>query len=78
MKYVQKHFWRERLCALYVFLCAHVSRPVCASRRAQFRGNIGQDRSHHDTSVLGGKPVIGVIDIEGLGSAAGGKLGDLK
>jgi len=28
MKYVQKHFWREHLCALQVFLCALISRPV--------------------------------------------------
>jgi len=26
LKYVQKHFWKEHLCALQVFLCALVSR----------------------------------------------------
>src|SRR6218665_3705871 len=36
MKYVQKHFWREHLCALKVFLCALVS-------RTQLRGNIDGD-----------------------------------
>jgi len=29
MKYVQKHFWKELLYALQVFLCAHVSRSGC-------------------------------------------------
>jgi len=40
MKYVQKQFWKEHLCALKVFLCALVSRPVWARTRAQLRGNI--------------------------------------
>jgi len=26
----KKHFWMEHLCALQVFLCALVSRSVCA------------------------------------------------
>jgi len=39
MKYVQTHFLKENLCELQVFLCALISRPVCA--RAQLRGNIG-------------------------------------
>jgi len=30
MKYVQKHFWKEHLCALQVFLCVHISWLVCA------------------------------------------------
>src|SRR6218665_962807 len=30
MKYVQKHFWKEHLCALQVFFCALVSWLVCA------------------------------------------------
>ena len=41
MKYAQKHFLKENLCALHIFLCAHVSRPVCARTRAQLRRNIG-------------------------------------
>jgi len=28
-KYVQKHFWKKYLCALQVFLCVLVSRPMC-------------------------------------------------
>jgi len=40
MKYVKNHFWKENLCALKVFLCALVSRHVCARTRAQLRGNI--------------------------------------
>src|SRR6218665_296399 len=30
MEYVQKHFWKEHLCALQVFLCVLVSRLVRA------------------------------------------------
>jgi len=30
MKYVEKRFWKECLCALQVFLCALVSQLVCA------------------------------------------------
>jgi len=41
MKHVQKHFWKEHLCAPQVFLCALVSRLVYARIRAQLRGNIG-------------------------------------
>jgi len=44
MKCVSKHFWEEYLCTLQVFLCAHVSRPVCARTRAQLRGNIEHNR----------------------------------
>jgi len=33
MKYVQKHFWKEHLCALQVLLYVLFSRLVCA--RAQ-------------------------------------------
>jgi len=46
MKYVQKHFFKDNLCALQVILCALISRPVCARTRAQLslRGNIGR---HH-------------------------------
>jgi len=42
MKYVQKHFSKENLCALrlQVFLCALISQPVCAHTCAQLRGNI--------------------------------------
>ena len=29
MKMWKKHFWRDHLCALQVFLCALISRPVC-------------------------------------------------
>jgi len=29
VKYVQKHFWKEHLCTLQVFLCALFSQPVC-------------------------------------------------
>src|SRR6218665_1410974 len=43
MKYVQKHFWKEHLCVLQVFLCALVSRLLCACTRAQLTGNIGQE-----------------------------------
>src|SRR6218665_279938 len=55
MKYVQKHFWREHLCALHVFLCALtalVPRPVCAQTCAQLRGNIG--RHSQGSSLPGG------------------------
>ena len=41
MKYVQKHFWKEHLYALKVFLCALISWLVCARTRAQLTGNIG-------------------------------------
>jgi len=40
MKYVQKHFLKEHLCALQVFSCALISRLVCAHIHAQLRGNI--------------------------------------
>src|SRR6218665_3299652 len=50
MKYVQNTVWREHLCALQVFLCALVSRPVCARTCAQFRGNI----DNGDPSTAGG------------------------
>ena len=42
MKYVPKHFGREYLCVLVLqdFLCALVSRHVCASTCAQLRRNI--------------------------------------
>jgi len=40
MKCEQKHFWKEHLCALQVFLCALVSRPVRVRTLAQLRGNI--------------------------------------
>src|SRR6218665_3262685 len=43
MKCVQKHFWMKHLCALQGFLCALVSRPVCAHTRAQHREkNVGR------------------------------------
>ena len=35
----KKHFLKENLCVLKVFLCALISRPVC-SVHAQLRGNI--------------------------------------
>src|SRR6218665_261853 len=44
MKYVQKPFCKKHLYALQVFLCALVSRPVCARTRAQPRGNIDHTR----------------------------------
>jgi len=34
-----KTFLKENFCALQLFFCARVSRPVCA--RAQLRGNVG-------------------------------------
>src|SRR6218665_173487 len=34
MQCLQKHFWKEYLCALQVFLCAFVSRLVCACTHA--------------------------------------------
>src|SRR6218665_2497033 len=37
----QKLFERKFCCALRVFLCALVSRPVCARTCTQLRGNIG-------------------------------------
>ena len=40
---VQNKFFKENSCALQVFLCALISRPVCACTRAQLRGNIGCD-----------------------------------
>jgi len=42
--YVQKHFLKEQSCALQVFLCALISRPVCACTRARLRGNIALNR----------------------------------
>src|SRR6218665_2454499 len=39
MKHVQKHFSKENLCALQVFLCVPIARPVCAHRHEQPRGN---------------------------------------
>jgi len=36
---VQNHFWKKHLCALQVFLCACVSRPVRARTSAQLRKN---------------------------------------
>ena len=36
-----KHFWKEHLCALEVFLCLLISRLVCVRAHAQLRGNIG-------------------------------------
>jgi len=41
MKCVQKHYLKENLCALQVFLCALISRPAWARTHAQLRGNIG-------------------------------------
>jgi len=37
-----KHFWREHFFALQIFLCALISRPVCARTQAhvQLRENI--------------------------------------
>jgi len=35
MKYGQKHFLTENVCALQVVVCALISRPVCARTRAQ-------------------------------------------
>jgi len=40
MKYARKHFPKEHLCALQVFLCVLVSRPAFAQTHAQLRGNI--------------------------------------
>jgi len=37
----KRTFLNENLCALQVFLCALISRPVSARTRAQLRGNIG-------------------------------------
>ena len=39
--YVQHIFGKIISCALPVFLCARVFRPVCARTREQLRGNIG-------------------------------------
>src|SRR6218665_2831637 len=36
----KKHFLKEDLCPSQVFLCALISRPVCARTHAQLRGNI--------------------------------------
>jgi len=36
-------FGKIIFCALHVFLCARVLRPVCARTRAQLRGNIECD-----------------------------------
>jgi len=36
-----KHVLKGNLCALQVFLCALISRPVCARKSAQLRGNTG-------------------------------------
>jgi len=37
MKYVQKHLWKEHLCALQVFLCVLISQLVCTRTCAQLR-----------------------------------------
>jgi len=39
-------YWKEHLCALQVFLCALVSRPVCMHTHAQLRGNIGYNSKY--------------------------------
>jgi len=36
----QKHFWKEHLCVLQVFLCALISRLVCVRTCTHLRGNI--------------------------------------
>ena len=36
----KKHFWKEHLCAFQFLFCELVSRPVCACKCAQLRGNI--------------------------------------
>ena len=38
-----KQFLKENLCALQVFLCALIPRPVGAHARAQLRGNIASE-----------------------------------
>jgi len=43
MKFVQKHVWKEHLCALQVFLCALISGLVCTRTCVQLRGNIGSN-----------------------------------
>jgi len=40
MKCVQKHFLKENLYVLQVFLCAVISQPVCTHTCTQLRGNI--------------------------------------
>src|SRR6218665_3931464 len=40
MKYVQKHFGKEHLWSLQVFLRVLIWRPVCVRTCAQLRGNI--------------------------------------
>jgi len=43
MKYVQKTSWEGTfMCAIQVFLCALISRPVFMQKHAQLRGNIGR------------------------------------
>jgi len=59
MKYVQKHFWREHLCALQVFLCAPVSQLVCAHTCAQLRRNIGPDAWNKVQPIRGTKMMEG-------------------
>ena len=45
MKYVPKHFWKEHLCALQVFLCVLVSQLVCA-RAHSLRGTLPMGHKH--------------------------------
>src|SRR6218665_633756 len=51
MIYVRKHFWKEHLCALEVFLRALISHPtcMCARTRPQLRVNIAQCTGPHST-----------------------------
>src|SRR6218665_610863 len=48
----EKHFWKEHLCALKVFLCALVSQPMCARTRAQLRGNIARPSDMFSGNVV--------------------------
>src|SRR6218665_669673 len=59
MKYVQKHFWREHLCALQVFLCAPVSQLVCTHTCAQLRRNIDPDAWNKVQPIRGTKMMEG-------------------
>jgi len=59
MKYVPKHFWKEHLRALQVFLCALISRPVCT--RAQLRAgvrNLFLSAGHMKGSLCSSRPPI--------------------
>src|SRR6218665_1621861 len=64
MKYVQTHFLKKDLCALQVFLCALISRPVYTRTCAQLRGNIDY---HHSARYSFFRPKTRSASFSGAG-----------